>query len=111
MTVAWTPGAFELPFAAKAAAASGRFDAVVCLGAVIRGETSHFDFVAGEAARGIREAGPGNWGAGDLRGADHRHGGAGDGSRGGTTGNKGGEAALAAMQMVKLLDQLPAGRE
>lgn len=48
------PGAFELPVAAKRAVASRRFDAVLCLGAVIRGDTPHFDFVAGEAARGIQ---------------------------------------------------------
>jgi 6,7-dimethyl-8-ribityllumazine synthase len=47
------PGAFELPVAAKWAAASGRYAAVICLGAVIRGDTPHFDYVAGEAARGI----------------------------------------------------------
>jgi 6,7-dimethyl-8-ribityllumazine synthase len=51
--VAWVPGAFELPLIAKKLAESRRYDAVVCLGAVIRGETPHFDFVAGEAARGI----------------------------------------------------------
>jgi 6,7-dimethyl-8-ribityllumazine synthase len=50
------PGAFELPLAALAAAKTGRFAAVICLGAVIRGDTPHFDLVAGEAARGIREA-------------------------------------------------------
>lgn len=49
-----TPGSFELPVAAKAAAASGRFDAVVALGCVIRGDTPHFDYVAGEAARGLQ---------------------------------------------------------
>ena len=49
------PGAFELPVAAKRAVTSGRFDAVLCLGAVIRGDTPHFDFVAGEAARGIQD--------------------------------------------------------
>jgi 6,7-dimethyl-8-ribityllumazine synthase len=48
------PGAFELPAIAKYAATSGRFDAVVCLGAVIRGETDHYDYVCGEAARGIQ---------------------------------------------------------
>ena len=48
------PGAFELPVAAKIAATSGKFAAVICLGAVVRGETPHFDFVAGEAARGIQ---------------------------------------------------------
>jgi 6,7-dimethyl-8-ribityllumazine synthase len=51
---AWVPGAFELPFAAKAFAGSGRVDAVICAGAVIRGETSHYDLVAGECARGIQ---------------------------------------------------------
>jgi len=49
------PGAFELPLAAKYAAQTGRYDAVVCLGAVIRGETDHYDYVCGEAARGIQQ--------------------------------------------------------
>jgi 6,7-dimethyl-8-ribityllumazine synthase len=49
------PGAFELPLAAKLAALSGRYDAVICLGAVIRGETSHYDYVCGESARGIQD--------------------------------------------------------
>ena len=49
------PGAFELPVAAKLLADSGRYDAVVCLGAVIRGETDHYDYVCGEAARGIQD--------------------------------------------------------
>ena len=49
------PGAFELPFAAKHAAQSGRFDAVICLGAVIRGETDHYEYVCTEAARGIQD--------------------------------------------------------
>lgn len=52
----WVPGAFEVPLAAKVLAQSGRFDAVVTLGAVIRGETAHFEFVAGECARGIQQA-------------------------------------------------------
>ena len=51
--VIWVPGAFELPVAAEAAAASGRYGAIVALGCVIRGETPHFEFVAGEAARGL----------------------------------------------------------
>ena len=54
--VAWVPGAFELPVVARRLAASGGYDAVVCLGAVIRGETAHFDHVAGQAAAGIRAA-------------------------------------------------------
>jgi len=55
VTVEWVPGSFEIPFAARLLASSGRFDAVICLGAVIRGETSHYDFVAGECARGITD--------------------------------------------------------
>lgn len=53
VVVAWAPGAFELPLVARAFAESGSYDAVVCLGAVIRGETPHFDFISAEAARGI----------------------------------------------------------
>ncbi|MBJ31694.1 MAG: 6,7-dimethyl-8-ribityllumazine synthase [Acidimicrobiaceae bacterium] len=55
--LAWVAGAFEVPLAARVMAESGRYDAVVCLGAVIRGETPHFDYVAGEAASGIMRAG------------------------------------------------------
>ena len=54
VVVEWVPGSFEIPFAAKLLAHAG-FDAVICLGAVIRGETSHYDFVAGECARGIQD--------------------------------------------------------
>ncbi|MBI2766337.1 MAG: 6,7-dimethyl-8-ribityllumazine synthase [Chloroflexi bacterium] len=53
VTSAWVPGAFEVPTAARWAAESGRFDAIICLGAVIRGETAHFEYVAGGAAEGI----------------------------------------------------------
>ena len=56
VTVVWVPGAFEIPLAAKTLAETGRVDAVVTLGAVIRGDTAHFDFVAGECARGIQDA-------------------------------------------------------
>jgi 6,7-dimethyl-8-ribityllumazine synthase len=52
ITVAWVPGSFELPVVAKGFAKTGRYDAVICLGAVIRGETSHYDMVAGQAAGG-----------------------------------------------------------
>ena len=55
--VAWVPGSFELPLVAKRLAATGRFDAVLCLGAIIRSETPHFDFVANETARGIARVG------------------------------------------------------
>jgi 6,7-dimethyl-8-ribityllumazine synthase len=53
ITIAWVPGSFEIPLAAKKMAASGKYDAVICIGAVIRGGTAHFDFVAGECAKGI----------------------------------------------------------
>jgi 6,7-dimethyl-8-ribityllumazine synthase len=56
LTVVRVPGAFELPVAAKKLAASGRFDALVALGCVIRGDTPHFDYVAGECARGLQQA-------------------------------------------------------
>ena len=52
----WVPGAFELPLAAKALAETGKVDAVICLGTVIRGDTPHFDYVCNEAARGIQDA-------------------------------------------------------
>ncbi len=54
--VAWVPGAFEIPLVARKMAAGGRFDAVIALGAVIRGATSHFDYVAGQVARGVSSA-------------------------------------------------------
>jgi 6,7-dimethyl-8-ribityllumazine synthase len=56
VTVVWVPGAFEIPIAAQTMAQSGRFDAVITLGAVIRGDTPHFDYVAGECARGVQDA-------------------------------------------------------
>jgi 6,7-dimethyl-8-ribityllumazine synthase len=55
VTVAWAPGAFELPLVARAFAMAGKVDAVLCLGAVIRGDTGHYDFVAGECASGIQQ--------------------------------------------------------
>ena len=57
VSVAWVPGSFELPLVAKTLAQTGQYDAVVCLGAVIRGETGHYDMVAGQATRGIGAAG------------------------------------------------------
>jgi 6,7-dimethyl-8-ribityllumazine synthase len=56
IVIAWVPGAFELPLAAEKMAQTGKIDAVISLGTVIRGGTPHFDYVAGECARGIREA-------------------------------------------------------
>jgi 6,7-dimethyl-8-ribityllumazine synthase len=108
VTVAWTPGAFELALAARWAIDSGGVDAVVCLGAVIRGETAHFDFVAGRAASGIQRVAldtgvPVIFGVlttDTVEQAMER--------AGGSRGNKGWDAALAAMQMVKILDQFAA---
>ena len=105
--VAWVPGAFELPVVARRLAASGTYDAVICLGAVIRGETSHFDHVAGQAAAGIREAAAatrmpvifGVLTTETLEQALAR--------AGGDHGNKGWDSAAAALEMASLLDQLP----
>jgi 6,7-dimethyl-8-ribityllumazine synthase len=101
--VVWVPGAFELPVAAEAAAASGRFKALVALGCVIRGETAHFDFVAGEAARGLGNValahrvavGFGLLTTETLEQALARAGGA--------AGNKGYEAAEAALRTAEVL--------
>jgi 6,7-dimethyl-8-ribityllumazine synthase len=107
LDIVWVPGAFELPIAARRLAASGRYDAVVCVGAVIRGETAHFDLVAGEAARGIAEVSrdtgvPVLFGVlttETLEQALDR--------AGGKHGNKGWDAGIAAMQMTSVLDQIP----
>jgi 6,7-dimethyl-8-ribityllumazine synthase len=105
--VAWTPGAFELPLTALRLARSGRFDAVVCLGAVIRGETPHFDFVAAETARGIQrvalETGvPCVFGVLTTESLDQAL-----DRAGGKHGNKGWESATAALEMAGLMDELP----
>jgi 6,7-dimethyl-8-ribityllumazine synthase len=100
--VFYVPGAFELPFAAKKLAGRGGFDAIVALGAVIRGETPHFDFVAGQAAAGIMQASmdtgiPVMFGvvtADTQEQAEARCGGA--------VGNKGFEAAMSAIEMANL---------
>ncbi len=105
--VAWVPGAFEVPLVAKRMATTGAYDAVICLGAVIRGQTAHFDLVAGEAARGAaevaREIGvPVIFevlATETLAQAEARAGGA--------DGNRGWDAAEAALEMADLLDRLP----
>jgi 6,7-dimethyl-8-ribityllumazine synthase len=107
LDLVWVPGAFELPLVAKRLAASGNYDAVICLGAVIRGETAHFDHVAGEAARGIADAGmqtgvPVTFGvltADTFEQAIDR--------AGGKHGNKGWDAAMAAMETSDVMDRLP----
>jgi 6,7-dimethyl-8-ribityllumazine synthase len=96
------PGAFEIPFAAKKLVGSGRYDAVICLGAVIRGATPHFDYVAAEMSKGIAQVGlegdvPVAFGVlttDDLEQAIER--------AGSKAGNKGWDAAMAAMEMVHL---------
>ena len=106
--VAWVPGAFEIPLVAQRLAASGDYDAVICLGAVIRGDTAHFELVAQEAARGIGEVARATGvpvifevlATDDLAQAEARAGGA--------HGNKGWEAAEAVLSMTSLLDALPA---
>jgi 6,7-dimethyl-8-ribityllumazine synthase len=97
------PGAFELPFAARRMARSKRYDAIVCLGAVVRGDTPHFDYVAGEAARGIARAAEetgvpvlfGVLTVNTMEQAMDRSGGA--------MGNRGEDAALAAVEMARLV--------
>ena len=100
------PGAFELPYAAKRLAASDRYDAVIALGAVIRGATAHFDYVAGEAAKGIAAASldtgvPIIFGVITANTLDEAI------ERAGTKGgNKGFDAALSAIEMASLFAQL-----
>ena len=109
--VVWVPGAWELPIATRRALATERYEAVVALGVVIRGDTPHFDFVAGEASRGLAGAardsdipvGFGLLTCDTMEQAMDRAGGA--------HGNKGWDAALAAIEMADVLDQLDPGHE
>ena len=104
--VIWVPGAWELPTAVRKALGTGRYDGVVALGAVIRGGTPHFEFVAGEAARGLMDAArdfdaPVSMGlltTDNMEQAEAR--------AGGEHGNKGWDAALAALELLDVLDQL-----
>jgi 6,7-dimethyl-8-ribityllumazine synthase len=106
--VVWVPGAFELPVAAAAAAGTQRYACLVALGAVVRGDTPHFDYVAGEAARGLAAVAVGHAlpiGFGVLtvdtmqQAVDRA---------GGSAGNKGHEAAAAAIQAADVIAQLRA---
>jgi len=105
--VVHVPGSFEIPIVAQRLAGSGRYAAVICLGAVIRGDTGHYDHVAGEAASGVARAAlatgvPVIFGiltCDTLEQAINR--------AGGKSGNKGFDAALAAIEMVNLLQRLP----
>jgi 6,7-dimethyl-8-ribityllumazine synthase len=107
LEVVWVPGAFELPVVARRLAGGGLFDAVVCLGAVVRGETAHFEYVAGAAARGIADAAR-DTGVPVLFGVLTTETMAQALDRaGGKHGNKGWDCAMAAMQTVSVLDQIP----
>ena len=107
LVVAWVPGAFELPVVARRLAESRAYDGVVCVGAVIRGDTPHLDHVAGQAANGIRTAAQdtgvpvifGVLTTDTFEQAMDR--------AGGKHGNKGWDAAMAAMETASVLDQLP----
>ncbi len=104
--VVWVPGSFEIPLAAKKMASSGRFDAVICLGAIIRGATPHFDYVAAEASKGIAQVMletevPVSFGVLTTDTIEQAV------ERAGTkAGNKGFEAAMAAIEMANLLKKL-----
>ena len=106
VTVAYVPGSFELPFAAMKVAESKSYDAVICLGCIIRGQTPHFEYVAAEAAKGIAQVGlttgvPTTFGvitADTLEQAVER--------AGSKAGNKGADAAMSAVEMVSLVAQL-----
>lgn len=108
LTLVSVPGAFELPLVAQKLALSGKFDAIVCLGCVVRGQTPHFEYVAGEAAKGIAQVGltsglPVVFGvitADTLEQALERS--------GGKAGNKGADAAETAVEMVNLIKRLSA---
>jgi 6,7-dimethyl-8-ribityllumazine synthase len=110
LDVAWVPGSFEVPLVARTLAQSGRYRAVVCLGCVIRGETGHYDHVAGQAAAGVLQAGlasgvPVIFGiltTDTVEQALNR--------AGLKAGNKGAEAALSAIEMVNLLGQIRAAQ-
>ncbi len=106
ITLAWVPGAFEIPTAAKQMAQSGKYDAVICLGAVIRGATSHYDYVCNEVSKGIAhvslETGiPVMFGVVTTENIEQAV------ERAGTkAGNKGYDAAVSAIEMVDLMKKL-----
>jgi 6,7-dimethyl-8-ribityllumazine synthase len=109
--VVWVPGAWELPLAARRLLATERYEALVAVGAVIRGDTPHFDYVAGEASRGLASAGadfdtPIGFGVLTCDNEEQAQ-----ARAGGAHGNKGWDAALAALEMVDLFDRLDASDE
>ena len=109
INVVWVPGAFELPVVAKSLAKTSRFDAIVCLGAVIRVETGHYDMVAGNAARGISQVGvdtgvPTIFGVLTTENMDQAL-----NRAGGKAGNMGANAAVAAIETARLVQAINTG--
>lgn len=106
ISVIWVPGAFEIPIIAKKMASSGKFDAIICLGAVIRGSTTHYDYVCNEVSKGIAQVGlqsgvPTIFGVVTTENIQQAI------ERAGTkAGNKGVDAAVSAMEMANLLKTL-----
>lgn len=106
ITLAWVPGAFEIPLAAQKLAQSGKYDAVICLGTVIRGATSHYDYVCNEVSKGIASVGlntgvPVMFGIVTTENIEQAI------ERAGTkAGNKGFDAAVSAIEMVNLFDNM-----
>lgn len=104
--VAWVPGAFEIPVVAKKMAESGKYDAVICLGAVIRGSTTHYDYVCNEVSKGTAQVGmqtgvPTIFGVVTTENIEQAV------ERAGTkAGNKGVDSAMAAMEMANLLKKI-----
>ncbi|MBQ1808851.1 MAG: 6,7-dimethyl-8-ribityllumazine synthase, partial [Selenomonas sp.] len=104
--VAWVPGAFEIPVVAKKMAESGKYDAVIALGAVIRGSTTHYDYVCNEVSKGVAQVGmqtgvPTIFGVVTTENIEQAV------ERAGTkAGNKGTDAAMAAMEMANLLKKI-----
>jgi 6,7-dimethyl-8-ribityllumazine synthase len=106
ITAAWVPGAFEIPVAASKLAQSGKYDAVICVGAVIRGQTSHYDYVCNEVSKGIAQVGL-NTGVPVLFGIVTTENIEQAIARAGSkAGNKGYDCALSAIEMVNLLKQM-----
>ena len=106
ITAAWVPGAFEIPVAASKMAQSGKYDAVICVGAVIRGDTSHYDYVCNEVSKGIAQVSlatgvPVMFGVITTENIEQAI------SRAGSkSGNKGYDCALSAIEMVNLMGQM-----
>ena len=104
--IVWVPGAFELPIAAMNLAKSGKYQAVICLGVVIRGETTHYDYVCNEAAKGIANVGmqtgiPVMFGVVTTENTEQAI-----ARAGGKSGNKGWDCAMGALEMANLLPQI-----